>query len=1086
MVNKYPFLDKAPVLLVQQVYLPAAKIKTREFSDKERADLEKLVERVKSGGTLWTMPKVVNPWPLNDEVVDSDTLNPDQSRYYAYLAETEPEATIKVNLVKVDYQAIVDAIEIVEHKDEEVAYKFRYYDDELIELKTPESSEIIERILKGDLPDATNEVFTGRSLADFLNEAPLPSITKKTPDFKPKSSDPVEVIVGNYLDYGGDRERVPLLIGTTAVAKSAVVKAESTKRGMRLVDIRCGFVDKLDIEGLSKKHILPSGEVVSYQAAMAKLVYATDQFIDYAVAKAKQIEDYLLASADKVQPDEAAVLAKLLADFKFYSKPPVIFFDEVTRAPASVRQAFTVILNQKEFLGYSMKKAKVIAATNYPIGMDDRFANVFLTDQIEDAAILDRFESVVVAPEAVYPRWIEYVSDPQSGWHPSVPDFVKANGGASAAHNIALATDKLKDPDDLGFTPFPNFRSWQFVSEHLNAAQAYQNNKKQFPVFLDFGLIEGYLGSNDVYKNYRQHLIDNYGSLVAARRSSSKAWESVTNRKNIDELTGIILNTVGSGTPLLILGPSGYGKTTRIKLAAKAGNFRLMTLNLAQKDKTSVLGLPVSVPLTTAFTTPLERLSSQHPLLSDISDFSGFAVPPEVTTYAPDMTFMKELEAARKSGQKLIVFFDEITRAEATVASAVFEAISDNRLFGVEYAPGEVVVVAAANYGENYADANRLDPAFAARFSIYRKLKFDRSDIQAVMDYWDTEGMHPGVMAWARSIAGTSKPFEPVKASKDLNNAQLGYEQLGRIFLSVEQRTVAKSAASLRAFSDWNKLLQQASAFGDARFSGSLPPDSDLANEYSNIPRNTTSAAALVAPIESFLKTIPPNWAGFYSGKFLTLDDGKDYTVRDIYNGLRDELNQLKSGSYDSLSNEEFANLRDNLFSYCGQLLAVNNGVNTVRKSQIKAIFGTDSYADDIFESCNRYIGKTVLSIQDLVTPELTKQYFMSLYSHHPDPDSWRVQLLKDIDSFNALHGLNDWRANTLMELLAEMVTQPPFPDAMLEVIQSINSIDPVGKILREILQKGQNYDLTIKLLKAVGHPTYDEAKIKRFFTKVP
>lgn len=56
------------------------------------------------------------------------------------------------------------------------------------------------------------------------------------------------------------------------------------------------------------------------------------------------------------------------------------------RTEASVRQAFTNILTDKAFMGHEMKIARVVAAANAPIGASDELADIFLTNNSDDAA----------------------------------------------------------------------------------------------------------------------------------------------------------------------------------------------------------------------------------------------------------------------------------------------------------------------------------------------------------------------------------------------------------------------------------------------------------------------------------------------------------------------------------------------------------------------------------------------------------------------------------------------------------------------------------------------------------------------------
>jgi len=65
----------------------------------------------------------------------------------------------------------------------------------------------------------------------------------------------------------------------------------------------------------------------------------------------------------------------------------------------------------------------------------------------------------------------------------------------------------------------------------------------------------------------------------------------------------------------------------------------------------------------------------------------------------------------------------------------MFEAISDSRIFGIEYDPRMVKIVAAGNYGEAYTGAQDLDSALVARFATFYKPTYDEKDVWSFLRY---------------------------------------------------------------------------------------------------------------------------------------------------------------------------------------------------------------------------------------------------------------------------------------------------------------------------------------------------------------
>ena len=84
---------------------------------------------------------------------------------------------------------------------------------------------------------------------------------------------PIEKRLEQYI-LGAVTDRIPLLIGNTAVLKSASVQALAVKHGMRLVDIRAAFMSRFDFEGLTEKTEV-DGKTYSYNAPMQAIMECT-------------------------------------------------------------------------------------------------------------------------------------------------------------------------------------------------------------------------------------------------------------------------------------------------------------------------------------------------------------------------------------------------------------------------------------------------------------------------------------------------------------------------------------------------------------------------------------------------------------------------------------------------------------------------------------------------------------------------------------------------------------------------------------------------------------------------------------------
>ena len=134
------------------------------------------------------------------------------------------------------------------------------------------------------------------------------------------------VRIESYLLGGYLTNRVPLLMGQSAVAKSATVKALCAKHGFRLVDLRTGFMSRLDIQGLTEIEYQEDGTAVSYNCGMEEFIECTDEYIKYCRDAIPKIEE---AIDSCVEPDKKKGLQAILKKYQEGAKIPVLFLDEI-------------------------------------------------------------------------------------------------------------------------------------------------------------------------------------------------------------------------------------------------------------------------------------------------------------------------------------------------------------------------------------------------------------------------------------------------------------------------------------------------------------------------------------------------------------------------------------------------------------------------------------------------------------------------------------------------------------------------------------------------------------------------------------
>ena len=717
----------------------------------------------------------------------------------------------------------------------------------------------------------------------------------KTTDF-----DPVAFLT-TYLTLTAVDPKVPLLIGHTGVAKSAIVKAAAQNAGMRLIDIRCGFIDKTDIEGYTT---VLEDEGVFEQAPMMELITATDQFL-------ANVRNFLEKNGDRkdLSPEDQAYLSKL----REMAKTPVIFFDEVNRAPISVRNAFTNILNKKQFLTYSMEEAKVVSAANAPIfnqGINDEdMIEFYMTKEMDDIASLERFISIPIDPRSPQTRgnWLDWAANRrQPPFDPFIMKFLEDN--PDAAYDISsiqkAAQAMSKEPAELSDVKMTTYRGWEQMNDY------YVAQIKEKDEFFS-QLVMNILGNTDAASKFMTYL---------TRKGKKKRRDDF----ETDDLTQSLEEGLDAGVPVLLAATTSVGKTSRVRNYAKRHGTEFIEIDLALKDRTQIRGVPEAVPISRALGFGIAD-DVQH---SELAEAFGQAVdadpklPKATTAFVPDKTIVERLKNALANNKKVTIFFDEVNRCKPVVMSAVFEAISDNRFMGVHFPPGAIQVVAACNVGDQFGGTTRLDPAFTARFFMARKDVVDESDYNAFK-------------TWASGPEGLDPVLARVVES-------LGYDKYNDMMAQVGKRTLETNVPTSRAIESLSKLVQH-SVLAKSYMRGFLITINRDFDDMSNDD--------IIARMHD------PDWVGNRPNSAVMMDmgggqeeyiSGKD--IRETFEARPVAANKNALVIYESLLQKE----RKNIFT---------------------AYLGTSSLVTQIAEIYDRFEQGRIYEIKDLVDPTLTGKF---------------------------------------------------------------------------------------------------------------
>lgn len=819
---------------------------------------------------------------------------------------------------------------------------------------------------------------------------------------------------GEEIKSGG-REVVPLLIGPTAVFKSATIKELCKKYNYRMVDFRVAFTSRLDYSGLFQIGEV-EGKKYSYACPMEELVVCSDGFREFCKQSYQKLEDILqkgylekdVASDGNVVEKEQQTISdeqrekivKLQLQYKEYMKTPVLFFDEITRCSnKGVNGILVQLLNQKRLNDMTFNGCKFVAATNLDIqkGLEREEYKMELETLYDvntdlDVAYSNRFIPLKVYPEDVQDRWFEWAKSLTSkkgftdtpNIHPVVLEFLEKN--RDYVYNDKPVIDAIANglsDNEQRTAVFPNYRTWDMLSEYLysiDESASIDNDDKD--------------GAEE--KLYKRRLVEGYISkwccdkfLPFLESKGYKEYDSV--KEPVEDTVSDFLDTaLENNSPAMLIGPSSLGKTSRVKAYMKKVKLRtglepvLINVNLASKDAVDLMGMPVKQSLTEYVGggilkgSGLEEVSKElQNIVKSVSSDIKYGMTDLLTLRAPDKTVKDRFITALKEGREVILFFDEVNRVQSsTVTSAVFEAVSDNRFGGVDFSEykDRVKIIAACNMawegmeedGGGYGDTGTLDPAFAARFSIYWKKEYDEQDVKSWISFMESE-REDG------TIDGTLLDF-----FKDLDT-----KQALKIMASVEKRTLEDAQPSTRNMLQLSKDIKSmrgrntSKGFMPKAFNGKILFTDDVQAQYENLVFDRQSNS-LEVQVQKTIKFIDSLLYGKDLWESLLINDsvkvgGTSISASDIVDSLEACSLDLKQYNLKAMSSDD----RDE----CSNTLdLVQDLADFIRSLDIK----TSNKREDIFKM---YLGESILG-------EFTK-YFNNTFGTGLDEDI-TIEQLKD------------------------------------------------------------------------------------------
>lgn len=879
---------------------------------------------------------------------------------------------------------------------------------------------------------------TGRKIHSINESVSLSDLSKVTDssNLEINSEDsPYKQRLESYFKGNYTTNRTPLLVGGTAVAKSAIVKSLAVEHNMRMVDIRTAFITRFDIEGLSEKVETPEG-VESFSCPMDSMVACTDAYIEYCKKAVERINDKikeLTKENTQESKDNINYLTmNILPKFIEGSKVPVLFFDEITRGEKSVRQALTKILTDKAFMGYSMSKARFVAATNSSGKDDDRFATV----DVEDSAFFDRFESMFITVDDAFPNWVQWAnsfseSKGRTNIHPDIMKYIRGKVSNAYDESEILANyENTGDTLELNSSPFPNFRTWELVSDYM-----YSNEESKE---INYKYIEGLIGPEATNR--------------LSRTLKISGWlEKPDNVK--DKMLTPIEEGLSSNIPTMLIAPSSVGKTARIKKKVLDEGAVFLEINLAEQDRTDLLGFPAKVSINKLI------LGNEDALPEDLrdvllEDISLFKLPPSVTVKAPKSAVVNKFKEAYSSGKKVVIFFDELNRVmHPSTMSAVFDCCSDHRIFGVDFDPSRVSVFAACNLGDNMGDAQPLDPAFTARFSIYKKNSYDEDDARAFINYAESAEFNPALLAFLKQLSTT---------------------ELLSFISSVETRTLEVSASSTRGIEDLSRFLNDEE--NNSIMSGAfIFPDRISQINCNNMLNSDRLSETDYTTLFNTIDTHIDNWVGLKSKLTIKLNLGSRDEILsggDIYKLYKDFTS----------TTEPYTEERGKTLATITKLILMMESNVLKSRNKMTSIFLGDNsvYFNNFY---NQISGREVkfLTIKDIISLKKVAPYITQVLSKCKkvtDTVDIGIDIIRSI--YNEYQ--NTLPQENLRLAFSTIIDKTVSTDMKFSFIRKVTSSYELDSLLKQA--EGGDFKYISRLLSDIGF-NYTEDKLKNLVTDV-
>lgn len=890
---------------------------------------------------------------------------------------------------------------------------------------------------------------------------------------KTKNTDTTFKWLYSYFDAPesaeNSRETVPLLIGPTAVFKSATVKELCKEFNYRLVDFRVSFTSRLDYTGLINMAKIDD-ELFSYSCPMEEIVTCSDGFREYCDRAYRKIEEILergYLEDDKVSDGEGVESTqvpingeqdrklKVLRDrYKDYARTPVLFFDEITRCrDDGVNNVLVELLNKKKLDNMTLYGCKFVAATNANVMNDS--THMELKDELDelydvnnkiDVAYANRFHPIIVLPEDVMDRWFEWANSTTergedgnkktvTSIHPIILDFLNRNRGY--VYNDRPVLDVVKQGLHLNeqrAQTFPNYRTWDMLSSYLyEIDDLYESRVKANPD----------IDPSQINKEFKTKiivgLISKWGADAFIPELEKNGYvEYEDNHGKVDDEVGDFLqSSLEAGVPAMLIGPSSMGKTSRVKAYIKRRKLEtgkeplLLDISLASKDAVDLMGMPKKQTLTEYVSgSDLSSLGLDSVgkelsgIMDEVVSDGSYGMVDSLTLRAPSITYKKAFEKAKAEGREVILFFDECNRCtNPSVMSALFETVSDSKFAGVSFKDYKehVKIIGACNMAYDaldaehegeYSTAGSLDPALAARFSVFWKKRYDEYDVKSWIQFMEDQKD-------AGTIDGTLLEYFK---SLDVQDAV-------QIIASVEDRTLSEAVPSTRALFELSKDIKNmrgkagSSGFNKSLYNGKVLFDEATRQNFYSITMNISdNSISVEKKAEDMARFIDDNitpfasvWQSALEGNTVDMGEGRVLSGSDLMElveDLKGILTNYVMSPMDNTKREECETWTKTAFSVLMACRSLDDDTIAEREEIFKTYVG-ESFASSFAPYFNSVFGTQMdteitigmLNDDTLITPFFRQESNTMLSKYSGNTEKMVEHMLDLMREFISVHG---------------------------------------------------------------------------------